>query len=40
MVAEHDPMGQNVLVNPLYDFLRGDPRYKTWEQNLPWRVRR
>jgi tetratricopeptide (TPR) repeat protein len=40
MVAEHDPMGQNVMVNPLFDFLRGDPRYKTWEKNLPWRVRR
>jgi DNA-binding SARP family transcriptional activator len=35
-VAEHDPSLQSVLVNPGFDWLRNDPRYKEWEAKLPW----
>jgi len=34
-VRVHPPFGHRG--RPVVDFLRGDPRYKTWEARLPWR---
>jgi DNA-binding SARP family transcriptional activator len=32
-----DPGLHMVPVNPLFDFVRNDPRYRVWEAKLPWR---
>jgi DNA-binding SARP family transcriptional activator/Tfp pilus assembly protein PilF len=37
MVVGHDPLLWRVLVNPRFDFLRNDPRYREWERKLTWR---
>jgi len=38
MVVEHDPMLWNIPMNPGFDFLRDDPRYREWEAKAPWRL--
>ncbi|HEX9054935.1 MAG TPA: hypothetical protein VF830_08525, partial [Gemmatimonadales bacterium] len=37
MRVGRDPGIQNVRLNPLFDFLRDDPRYRAWEARLSWR---
>ncbi|HYL29518.1 MAG TPA: hypothetical protein VEU27_06305, partial [Gemmatimonadales bacterium] len=37
MRVGRDPAIQSVRLNPLFDFLRDDPRYRAWEAKLTWR---
>jgi hypothetical protein len=37
MLVNREPALQAVPLDPDFDFLRGDPRYKAWEAKLPWR---
>jgi DNA-binding SARP family transcriptional activator len=37
MLATRAPGLQAIEVDPIYDFLRSDPRYKAWLAKLPWR---
>ena len=37
MLVHRDPPVQAVPLDPDFDFLRDDPRYKAWEAKLPWR---
>jgi tetratricopeptide (TPR) repeat protein len=37
MLAARDPGLQAIQVDPIYDFLRSDPRYNAWLAKLPWR---
>jgi DNA-binding SARP family transcriptional activator len=37
MVAAHNPRVWAVPLDPVFDFLRDDPRYRRLEANLPWR---
>lgn len=37
MRVRRDPAIQSVRLNPLFDFLRDDPRYRAWEAKLTWR---
>jgi hypothetical protein len=39
MLAVRDPGLPQIEVDPVYDFLRGDPRYDAWLAKLPWRHR-
>jgi DNA-binding SARP family transcriptional activator len=39
MLADREPALQAVPLDPEFDFLRGDLRYKAWEAKLPWRRR-
>jgi DNA-binding SARP family transcriptional activator len=36
MLVHRDPALQAVPLDPEFDFLRDDPRYKAWEAKLPW----
>jgi DNA-binding SARP family transcriptional activator len=36
-VASRDPVLGGVPLDPEFDFLRDDPRYRRWEAALPWR---
>lgn len=36
MLARRDPALQAIPLDPVFDFLRDDPRYKAWEAKLPW----
>ena len=36
MLVHRDPSLQAVPLDPEFDFLRDDPRYKAWEAKLPW----
>jgi DNA-binding SARP family transcriptional activator len=40
MLAERAPGLQAIEVDPIYDFLRSDPRYHAWLAKLPWRQHR
>ena len=37
MVAERSSRLPAIGVDPLFDFLRDDPRYKAWQAKLPWK---
>ena len=37
MRMTRDPMIWSIPLNPVFDFLRSDPRYLEWETKLPWR---
>jgi DNA-binding SARP family transcriptional activator/tetratricopeptide (TPR) repeat protein len=39
MLVHRDPSLQTIPIDPDFDWLRGDPRYKAWEAKLPWRRR-
>ena len=39
MLVHRDPSLQAVPLEPEFDFLRDDPRYKAWEAKLPWNRR-
>ena len=36
MLARRDPALQAIPLDPVFDFLRDDPRYKAWEAKRPW----
>jgi hypothetical protein len=40
MRVGRDPLIHMVALNPLFDFVRNDPRYRAWEATLPWRQAR
>jgi DNA-binding SARP family transcriptional activator/Tfp pilus assembly protein PilF len=37
MRVGHDPVLLTVPIDPVFDFIRDDPRYGAWEAKLPWR---
>ena len=37
MRVGRDPGIFSVPIDPAYDFIRSDPRYRAWEAKLPWR---
>ena len=36
MLVHRDPAVQAIPLDPEFDFLRDDPRYRAWEAKLPW----
>ena len=36
MLVHRDPALQAIPLDPEFDFLRDDPRYRAWEAKLPW----
>ena len=40
MLVHRDPAVQAIPLDPEFDFLRDDPRYRVWEAKLPWSPRR
>ena len=37
MQVRHDPLLWSIPIDPAFDFIRSDPRYRAWEAQLPWR---
>jgi hypothetical protein len=40
MLVRREPAVQAIPLDPEFDFLRDDPRYRAWEAKLPWSPRR
>jgi DNA-binding SARP family transcriptional activator len=37
MQVRHDPLLWSIPIDPTFDFIRSDLRYRAWEAQLPWR---